>query len=159
MLLALVASQRSPDPSTQVGAYICNTLNRNVSTGYNGTPRGIDPETIPWARHAKSEWETKYPYIVHAERNAILNAEGPVQGAKLYVTIRPCHECAKEIIQAGIGEVICLGDPNPDVWLETAKFASELLIQAGIRVRMHQWDQQRMAKCFKSLQHALNLVT
>jgi len=151
MLLALVTSQRSPDPSTQVGAYICDTMNRNLSTGYNSVPRGIDPESISWERQAEDEFDTKYPFIVHAERNAVLNAYGSVHGAKLYVTIRPCHDCAKTIIQAGISEVIWLGDPKLDVWSRSVEEGDKLLRVAGVKVRRHEWEKPRMIECLEFL--------
>lgn len=112
MGIALLASQRSKDPSTQVGACIVGKDNRILSVGYNGAPNGYEDNIFPWDRTGE-ELETKYLYVVHAERNAILNYRGSnkdFEGAKIYVDLFPCNECAKEIIQVGIKEVIYLED-------------------------------------------------
>ena len=112
MAIAKLSAMRSKDPSTQVGACIVDKNNRILSIGYNGAPNGYSDDIFPWDREG-NELETKYPYVVHAERNAILNCRGSrkdFEGAKIYVDLFPCNECAKEIIQAGISEVIYLSD-------------------------------------------------
>ena len=110
MGVALLAAQRSKDPSTQVGACIVDENNRILSTGYNGFPRGCSDDEFPWNRN-EAEGETKYPFVVHAELNAILNTRGKsLVGSRVYVGLFPCNECAKAIIQAGIAEVIYLCD-------------------------------------------------
>lgn len=112
MAIAKLSAMRSKDPSTQVGACIVDKNNRILSIGYNGAPNGYNDDMFPWDRD-DDELETKYPYVVHAERNAILNYRGSrkdFEGAKIYVDLFPCNECAKEIIQAGISEVIYLSD-------------------------------------------------
>ena len=112
MGVAQLAAKRSKDPSTQVGACIVSNDNRILSVGYNGTPNGFDDIYFPWDREGE-ELETKYLYVVHAERNAILNYRGnskDLEGAKIYVDLFPCNECAKEIIQSGIKEVYYLDD-------------------------------------------------
>lgn len=110
MGVALLAAARSKDPSTQVGACIVDSNRHIISTGYNGFPLGCSDDDFPWNRD-DSLGETKYPYVVHAELNAILNAAGkPLLGAKIYVALFPCNECAKAIIQAGIKEVVYLSD-------------------------------------------------
>ena len=112
MGVAQLAAKRSKDPSTQVGACIVSKDNRILSVGYNGTPNGFDDIYFPWDREGE-ELETKYLYVVHAERNAILNYRGnskDLEGAKIYVDLFPCNECAKEIIQSGIKEVYYLDD-------------------------------------------------
>lgn len=112
MAIAKLSAMRSKDPSTQVGACIVDKNNRILSIGYNGAPNGYNDDIFPWDREG-NELETKYPYVVHAERNAILNYRGSrkdFEGAKIYVDLFPCNECAKEIIQAGISEVIYLSD-------------------------------------------------
>ena len=112
MGVAQLAARRSKDPNTQVGACIVSRDNRILSVGYNGTPNGYDDCCFPWDREG-DELETKYLYVVHAERNAILNYRGSnkdLEGAKLYVDLFPCNECAKEIIQVGIKEVYYLDD-------------------------------------------------
>ncbi|MBQ7700539.1 MAG: dCMP deaminase family protein [Clostridia bacterium] len=108
MSVALLASMRSKDPNTQVGACIVGEDKRIISTGYNGFPCGCSDDEFPWDREGE---ETKYPYVVHAELNAILNAGGRnLNGSKLYVALFPCNECAKAIIQAGIKTVVYLSD-------------------------------------------------
>jgi dCMP deaminase len=110
MGVALLAAQRSKDPSTQVGACIVDDNNRILSTGYNGFPRGCSDDLFPWNRN-EAVGETKYPFVVHAELNAILNTRGKsLVGSKIYVGLFPCNECAKAIIQAGIKEVVYLSD-------------------------------------------------
>lgn len=112
MAVAKLSSKRSKDPSTQVGACIVSDDNRILSIGYNGTPNGFNDDIFPWDREGHP-LETKYLYVVHAERNAILNYRGNRKdfvNAKIYVDLFPCNECAKEIIQSGIKEVIYLSD-------------------------------------------------
>ena len=98
MGVALLAAQRSKDPSTQVGACIVDKENRILSTGYNGFPHGCSDDEFPWGRD-ESKGETKYPFVVHAELNAILNSHSQaLYDSKLYVGLFPCNECAKAII-------------------------------------------------------------
>ena len=106
MGVAKLSSMRSKDNSTQVGACIVNKQNRIVSIGYNGMPNGCCDDDMPWERSAENPLDTKYPFVCHAELNAILNYRGDLSGSKLYVKLFPCNECAKAIIQAGIKEVI-----------------------------------------------------
>jgi len=116
MALAKLSAMRSKDPNTQVGACIVSSDNRILSIGYNGAPNGFNDDHFPWAREGEP-LETKYLYVVHAERNAILNFRGirkEFEGAKMYVALFPCNECAKEIIQSGIKEVIYLSDKYSD---------------------------------------------
>lgn len=106
MGIAILSGERSKDPNTQVGACIVGSDNRILSVGYNGFPNGCSDELFPWAREG-SELETKYPFVAHSELNAILNYRGgSIEGSKLYVSLFPCNECAKAIIQAGIRTVI-----------------------------------------------------
>lgn len=116
MAIAKLSSMRSKDPSTQVGACIVSNDNRILSIGYNGAPNGFNDEKFPWGREG-NPLETKYLYVVHAERNAILNYRGSrkdLENSKIYVDLFPCNECAKEIIQAGIKEVVYLSDKYAD---------------------------------------------
>ena len=106
MGIAILSGERSKDPNTQVGACIVGADNRILSVGYNGFPNGCSDELFPWAREG-NELETKYPFVAHSELNAILNYRGgSLEGSKLYVSLFPCNECAKAIIQAGIRTVI-----------------------------------------------------
>lgn len=109
MSLAHLSALRSKDPNTKVGAVIVDNKNRIVSIGYNGMPRGCDDEKMPWIN--KGDFlETKYAYVVHAELNAILNAPRSVEGCTIYVSLFPCNECAKAIIQSGIKEIVYESD-------------------------------------------------
>ena len=106
MGIALLSAQRSKDSNTQVGACIVNQEHKIVSVGYNGMPTGCNDDDMPWEREGDF-LNTKYPFVCHAELNAILNrSAGSLQGCSLYVTLFPCNECAKAIIQAGIKTVI-----------------------------------------------------
>ncbi len=110
MGIAILSARRSKDPNTQVGACIVNSNNKIMSVGYNGFPRGCSDDDFPWERTG-DDFETKYPYVCHAELNAILNNGGSsLNGCKIYVALFPCNECAKAIIQSGIKEVIYLSD-------------------------------------------------
>lgn len=138
MGVALLAAQRSKDPNTQVGACIvsgensCYGSNVIISTGYNGFPIGCSDDEYPWEREGNSN-ETKYPFVVHAELNAILNAHGKsLLGTKIYVALFPCNECAKAIIQAGIKEVIYLSDKYHDS--DGSKASRRMLTSAGVKL-------------------------
>jgi dCMP deaminase len=109
MALAVLAAERSKDPSSQVGACIVSPDKNIVSLGYNGWPRGIDEDDLPWERDGDF-LSTKYAYVVHSEPNAILNANSVVRGCDLYVTLFPCNECAKLVIQSGIKQIFYLDD-------------------------------------------------
>lgn len=129
MEMAQVIAKRSPDPDYQVGAVIVTPQNTVAGAGYNGAPRGIEQDSVPWNN------EDKHFYIAHAEANAILNATQNLHGCRIYVVLYPCFECMKMIIQTGIVEVIYLDDSklknnNPKfVW------AKRLAEKAGIKLR------------------------
>lgn len=136
MSVAYLAAQRSKDPSTQVGACVVDALRRVVSVGYNGFPSGCSDAELPWAREAASPLDTKYPYVVHAEANALLNASGgapALRGCALYVALFPCCECAKLIIQAGIREVVYHCDKYHDTVPMVA--ARRMFALAGVATR------------------------
>lgn len=109
MGLAHLSALRSKDPNTQVGCCIVDNDHKVVSIGYNGMPRGCKDEDMPWERVGDFK-KTKYAYVVHAELNAILNSPRSLKGCTLYVSLFPCNECAKAIIQAGIKKVIYESD-------------------------------------------------
>ena len=126
MGIAMLAARRSKDPNTQVGACIVSKDNIILSTGYNGMPKGCSDDEYPWDREGA---DTKYPYVVHAELNAILNAHGrDLQGSRLYVALFPCNECAKAIIQSGVQEVLYLSDKYNDT---LNNLASKRMLQAA----------------------------
>ena len=135
MAVAKLSAMRSKDPSTQVGACIVSNTNRILSIGYNGTPNGYSDDNFPWEREGEP-LNTKYLYVVHAERNAILNYRGSrkdLEGAKIYVDLFPCNECAKEIIQSGIKEVIYLSDKYKDT--DEVKASKRLLEACNVIYR------------------------
>ena len=106
MGVAYLAGMRSKDPNTQVGCCIVDGNHKILSMGYNGFPSGVSDDEFPWDREGDT-LETKYPFVTHSELNAILNYQGgSLQGAELYVSLFPCNECAKAIIQAGIRTVV-----------------------------------------------------
>jgi dCMP deaminase len=109
MGIAMLSAERSKDENTQVGACIVDENNKIVSLGYNGMPIGCSDDVMPWAREGEP-LDTKYMYVCHAELNAILNSRISPRGARIYVTLFPCNECAKAIIQSGICEVVYLSD-------------------------------------------------
>jgi dCMP deaminase len=130
MGVAALSAMRSKDPSSQVGACIVSQDNKILSMGYNGFPRGCSDEEYPWSREAQG-LDTKYVYVVHSELNAILNYRGgsrSLEGAKMYVTLFPCNECAKAIIQAGIREIIYDDDKYAD---SVAVLASKRMLRSA----------------------------
>jgi len=132
MGIAMLAARRSKDPNTQVGACIVSQDNIIISTGYNGMPKGCSDDEFPWDRKGENEAATKYPYVVHAELNAILNASGrDLRGSRIYVALFPCNECAKAIIQSGIKEVIYLSDKYHDTMLNLV--SKRMLSAAGVK--------------------------
>ena len=133
MGVSLLAAERSKDPNTQVGACIVDDTNRIISTGYNGFPYGCSDDEYPWDRAGDTPGKTKYPYVVHAELNAILNASGKkLAGARIYVDLFPCNECAKAIIQSGIREVVYLSDKYAET--EMTKISRRMLTAAGVKL-------------------------
>ena len=131
MGVAMLSAQRSKDPSTQVGACIANRDHKILSVGYNGMPTGCSDDVMAWERDG-SPLDTKYLYVCHAELNAILNNDGgSLKGAIIYVTLFPCNECAKAIIQSGVKEVLYLSDKYAD---SMATLASKRMMQsAGVK--------------------------
>ncbi|MBR2891687.1 MAG: dCMP deaminase family protein [Bacilli bacterium] len=132
MGVALLSSYRSKDPSTKVGACIVNEQKRIIGIGYNGFPYGCSDDEFPWSRDGEY-LDCKYPYVVHAEPNAILNSTTSLQGATLYVTLFPCNECAKLIIQSGIKEIVYMGDKYDGTPSDIA--SKKMLSAAGIKTR------------------------
>jgi len=123
MRMAHIIAERSKDPYTQAGAVVVMPNNVVVGVGYNGFPRGIDNNALPWDKEGKLE-DTKYAYICHAEENAIYNANNTTQNCKIYCTLFPCNECVKTIIQTGIREVV----------YESDKYAETSMVKASKRM-------------------------
>ncbi len=148
MGVALLASQRSKDPNTQVGACIVDDNNRIISTGYNGFPRGCSDDLFPWNRN-EAAGETKYPFVVHAELNAILNTRGrSLVGTRIYVGLFPCNECAKAIIQAGIKEVIYLSDKYREA--PSTVNSRRMLSAAGVKLTQLQPSTKEITISFET---------
>ncbi|XP_040892185.1 deoxycytidylate deaminase-like [Toxotes jaculatrix] len=152
MAVALLSAQRSKDPSTQVGACIVNQENKIVGIGYNGMPNGCDDDLLPWSGSADGSFrlDTKYPYVCHAELNAIMNKNSAdVKGCTMYVTLFPCNECAKLIIQAGLKEVVYHSDKYHDRLAMTA--SRKLLSMAGVHCRQFKPKKTELVIDFDSM--------
>lgn len=131
MGIALLSAYRSKDPNTQVGACIVSNDNKIMSVGYNGFPKGCSDDEFPWCREGEP-YDNKYFYSTHSELNAILNYRGgSLEGAKLYVTLFPCNECAKAIIQAGIKTIVFREDKYADT--QAVMASKRMLNAAGVR--------------------------
>ena len=139
MGVALLSAQRSKDPSTQVGACIVSPDKKIVGVGYNGFPTGCSDDVLPWSREGDF-LETKYPFVVHAELNAILNSTKTLQGCTIFVALFPCNECAKAIIQSGIIEIVYLSDKYADT--PAVKASKKMLNAAGVNYRKIQPTQE-----------------
>lgn len=135
MGLAHLSALRSKDPNTQVGACIVDQDNKVVSIGYNGMPRGCNDADFPWEREG-GFLDTKYAFVVHAELNAILNSPRPVNGCTLYVSLFPCNECAKAIIQCGIRTVVYDSDKYASSDMTIA--SKRMFDAAGVRYYQYQ---------------------
>jgi dCMP deaminase len=147
MGVAILSAQRSKDPSTQVGACIVNSDKKIVGVGYNGFPMGVDDDEFPWAREG-SFLETKYPYVCHAELNAILNSiSRDLKGCTIYVALFPCNECAKAIIQSGITEIVYLSDKYSSTDIVIA--SKKMLTSAGVRMRQLHPEKTHLTISFK----------
>ena len=136
MGVAILSAQRSKDSSTQVGACIVSRDRKILSVGYNGMPIGCSDDDMPWEREGEL-LDTKYAYVCHAELNAILNNDGrSLKGTTVYVTLFPCNECAKAIIQSGIKEIVYLEDKYAEE--DSVIAAKRMLDMAGVKYRQYQ---------------------
>lgn len=148
MSVALLSGKRSKDPNTQVGACIVNKNNVIESIGYNGLPKGCSDDEFPWEKEGEM-LNTKYPFVVHAELNAILNAKGrDLSGCKIYVALFPCNECAKAIIQSGISEVVYLSDKYSNT--DSVKASKMMFKCAGVELR-------QLVPSYKEINLSLNI--
>ena len=139
MGVACLSGKRSKDPSTQVGACIVSQDNKILSMGYNGFPKGCSDDEFPWGKEHEADdpYNAKYFYSTHSELNAILNYRGgSLEGSKLYVTLFPCNECAKAIIQSGIKELIYLSDKYHDTHASIA--SRRMFNMTGVKYRAYQ---------------------
>lgn len=132
MGVAILSGMRSKDPNTQVGACIVNDEKRIIGVGYNGLPVGCNDDEYPWEREGEF-LETKYPFVCHAELNAILNSTKSLKNCTIYVALFPCHECSKAIIQSGIRELVYLSDKYDGT--ESNVASKKMLDSAGVIYR------------------------
>lgn len=152
MSAAYCASLRSKDPSTQVGACIVNSKHRIVALGYNGMPNGISDDSLPWNRTSEngSQLDTKYPYVCHAEMNAILNKTTyDLNDCTIFVLLFPCNDCAKLIIQAGIKKVVYISDKYHDKFEYQA--SRKLLQMAGVELVQYIPKQKKIVIDFDKI--------
>lgn len=148
MGIALLAAQRSKDPNTQVGTCIVNPDKKIASVGYNGMPMGCSDDGYPWEREG-DYLDTKYPFVCHAELNAILNANtSQLKGCCLYTTLFPCNECTKVIIQCGIREVYYLSDKYEGT--DSNRAAKMMMDSAGVVYRQLKTDVDQIKLNFRS---------
>ena len=148
MSVALLSGKRSKDPNTQVGACIVNKNNVIESIGSNGLPKGCSDDEFPGEKEGEM-LNTKYPFVVHAELNAILNAKGKdLSGCKIYVALFPCNECAKAIIQSGISEVVYLSDKYANT--DSVKASKMMFKCAGVELR-------QLVPSYKEINLSLNI--
>lgn len=149
MGIALISSFRSKDPNTQVGACIVDKNNKIIGIGYNGLPIGCSDDDFSWD-NTGDFLNTKYPYICHAELNAILNSIGKeLEGCKIYSTLFPCNECAKAIIQSGIKEVIYLSDKYSNT--ESVKASKIMFEKAKIKYNELTSERETLILSFNKL--------
>ena len=142
MGIAYLSSFRSKDPSTQVGACIVSSDNKILSVGYNGMPSGCSDDDFPWNKD-KEPFNNKYFYTTHSELNAILNYRGgTLEGAKIYVSLFPCNECAKAIIQSGIKEIIYDSDKYADT--DVVKASKRMLDAANVKYTKYQKTNRKL---------------
>ena len=140
MAVALLSGLRSKDPNTQVGACVANPQNKIVGVGYNGFPWGCSDDELPWTRDGNF-LDTKYPYVCHAELNAVLNSiTADLKEARIYVALFPCNECTKVIIQCGIREIIYLSDKYKDT--DSVRASKTMLNRANIPYRQFFPDRE-----------------
>lgn len=140
MLSAKIASERSKDPCTQVGAVIVNNENKIIGTGYNGLCNGISDDSGLWRKDSENPLENKYFYVCHAELNAVLNTSTTTKGCTMYCTLYPCSECAKVIIQSGIKKVVYANEPK---WEKLSYQASKKMFEmVGIEIEKYKQEQE-----------------
>ena len=138
MEVARLVSSWSKDPSTKIGAVIISPDGLIRSTGYNGFPRGIDDDFRLEVR------EMKYPRVIHAEMNAILQAGRDCDQATLYMwgmAGPPCMNCVKHLIQAGVYRVVAAGPPVQDRWKDELQLSIETLDEAGVQFSIIDIDE------------------
>ena len=144
--IAFLSAMRSKDPSTQVGACIIDEDRKIIGIGYNGFPMGSSDDVMPWGKEGDF-LNTKYPYVVHAELNAILNSIKSLKDSTIYVTHFPCNECAKAIVQAGIRKVVFYSDKHKN--LDSTKASRMIFENAGVEMVNLKIDRNEIKIEFK----------
>lgn len=157
MLQAMLASFKSKDPNTKVGCVFVDAQNHQLTMGYNGTVAGIDESQIPWGnnRNVSPEYQ-KYGYVIHAEANAISHRQGSLQGARGYVTLFPCNECAKLIATQRVAEIVYLSDKYADT--PEVKISKRIFELAGVRYRQVQLPSELLDGLGRYLHSVLESV-
>ncbi|MCR1808844.1 deoxycytidylate deaminase [Haploplasma modicum] len=146
MGVASLSALRSKDPNTRVGACIVNDENRIIGIGYNGFPKGVSDDLFPWGNN-ETLFDSKYAYVVHAEANAILNATSSVKDATIYVTLFPCNECSKLIIQSGIKKIKYVSDKYADT--EVHKASVRMLDAANVSYEKIEFGEIKYVEAIK----------
>ncbi len=146
MGIAYLSAMRSKDPSTQVGACIIDEDKKIIGIGYNGFPIGSNDDEMPWGKEGDF-LDTKYPYVVHAELNAILNSIKSLKNCTIYVTHFPCNECAKAIVQSGIKKVIYFSDKHKHK--DSTKASRRILENAGLNIKKIEIDKKNIDISFR----------
>lgn len=155
--VAYLSAMRSKDPSTQVGACIVNKDKKIVGIGYNGMPIGCSDDELPWGKTSSDVLETKYPYVCHAELNAIMNKNcSDLKDCILYVTLFPCNECAKLIIQSGIKSVFYVSAKDSEK--SSFKASQRMLTMAGVTLEKYQLTKQQIVIDFSKANSKANLA-
>lgn len=155
MLQAVMASFKSKDPTTKVGCVLVDNKNHQISMGYNGFVAGIDESALPWGDEKSAPLEhQKHAYVVHAETNALMHAPRPVLGARAYVTLFPCHECAKLLASQGVKEIIYL--TNKHDGQEGNRIALKIFELSGVKHRQLNVSKAIKDQLFEHLQWALS---
>lgn len=154
MGIALLSSKRSKDPNTQIGACIVNSENKIVGVGYNGAPTGWNDDKFPWTTKGQPIDE-KYPYVIHAELNAILNSSmRDLKGSTLYVSFFPCNECAKSIAQTGIKRIVYLSDKYSET--DTSRAARRIFDATGVKYELFKPTIDEIILSFDANQYSHN---
>ncbi len=155
MLQAMIAAFKSKDPATKVGSVFVDKNNHQITMGYNGFVAGIDESKVPWGKDKSAPLEfQKYGYVVHSEANAILHASRSLEGARAYVTLFPCNECAKLIASSKVKEVIYLSDKHQDT--ESNRIAKKIFELSGITYRQLHFPDSVLEKLTEHLQNLLS---
>jgi len=155
MLQAMIAAFKSKDPATKVGSVFVDKNNHQITMGYNGFVAGIDESKVPWGKDQSAPLEfQKYGYVVHSEANAILHASRSLEGARAYVTLFPCNECAKLIASSKVKEVVFLSDKHQET--ETNRIAKKIFELSGVSYRPLEFRPEILGNLTEHLQNLLS---